>query len=474
MLLRIILAVDTPPLRKTLRRLLSGKQLVVETVRMGKHAWERVARMSGDVIIVSESMIPDPLEDSLALMQNLPETRSIVAVTGSEDPERQADLLAAGCDMVLYSGLASESLSDVLETVLEKHNQIASRPGVVRPRLAEPRLSDFVSKSETMRAFIQTVERVIHSDTSLLILGETGVGKERLAQAIHAEGARSDGPFMAINCGALPEALLESEIFGHEEGAFTGATRSRRGAFEMAHNGTIFLDEIGELPLHLQVKLLRVLQEHNIRRVGGEESFGVDVRVMAASNKNLAQEVEEERFRKDLYYRLSVVVLTVPPLRDRREDIQPLTENYLEYLGPRIGRPVAGISSAALDSLARYDWPGNVRELINVIERAMLLCNSKEVTPEDLPEAISGGQSRSNRHVEIPASEKEVPAEWLNRTLQEVRDTIVRNVERNYLAAVLRHTGGRVGCTAERAGIEARTLYEKMKKYDLKKEDFRR
>ena len=476
MLLRVILVVDNTPLRNTIRKLLSDSEFIVETVRMGNHAWARASRKSGDVIIVSESLIPEPMEDSISMVQNLPELRSIIVVTESEEPEHQANLMSAGCDMVLYSGLSAESLAEVLEVVLAKLSHATLQSGPVRPRIAEPRLSDFVSESRTMQTFMHTVERVVHCDTSLLILGETGVGKERLAQAIHAEGSRSEGPFVAINCGALPEALLESELFGHEEGAFTGATRARRGAFEIAHNGSIFLDEIGELPLHMQVKLLRVLQDQRIRRVGGEDSFDVDVRIMAASNRDLEQEANEGKFRKDLFYRLSVVVLTIPPLRDRVEDIPLLVDDYIHHIGPRIGRTVSGIHPSAQDALVQYKWPGNVRELINVIERALLLCNGGEILPADLPESISSATSVSDKFVKIDQlvfNEENVPPRWLDRTLEDVRNQIVENVESSYLSAVLRLTGGRIGETADIAGIESRTLYDKMKKYGLKKEAFR-
>ena len=476
MLLRVILAVEDVALRRKLRHILTGTDVVVEAVRGRKSLWQRAARSSGDVLVTTESAIPQPVEGSVALMQSLPEPRSVVVICDTEDAEHHASLLAAGCDVVLYSGLVEESLAEVLAAVLDRRRQLATRAPHGRAPLAEPRLSDFISDSPTMQAFMQTVRRVVPSDTSLLILGETGVGKERLAQAIHAEGPRSAGPFVAVNCGALPESLLESELFGHEEGAFTGATRSRRGAFEMAHGGTIFLDEIAEMALHLQVKLLRALQEHEIRRVGAERPFRVDVRVMAASNRDLEHEVATGQFRRDLYYRLSVVNLTVPQLRERTEDIPPLVESYIDYLQPRIGREVYGIARDAMEALCGYSWPGNVRELINVVERAMLLSNAEEITRADLPAAIAGKLSTrdsDNAAPALPSGEHDVPAEWLDKTLVELRGSIVRQVERSYLAAVLRQTAGRVGETAERAGIEPRSLYDKMKRYGLRKEDFR-
>ena len=323
---------------------------------------------------------------------------------------------------------------------------------------------------------MRVVSRVVDGEASLLLLGETGVGKERLARAIHAEGPRAQGPFVTVNCGALPEALLESELFGHEEGAFTGATRSRRGMFELAHGGTLFLDEIGEMPYHLQVKLLRAVQEHEIQPVGSEKATTIDVRVMAATNCDLAQDVDAGEFRRDLYYRLSVVSLTVPPLRERRQDIPELVDSYIDYFSTRIGGEVSGIASDALDALGDYAWPGNVRELINVIERAMLLADDDEIALEDLPAAIGHphGPPAATFHIGPDAHTTfTIPEPWLADDLRAVRRRVVHSVERAYLAGLLQATGGRIGDTATRAGIDPRSLYDKMKAHGLRKEDFK-
>jgi DNA-binding NtrC family response regulator len=226
------------------------------------------------------------------------------------------------------------------------------------------------------------------------------------------------------------------------------------------------------MPYHLQVKLLRVLQEHEIQPIGSERTITVDVRVMAASNRDLAADVEAKRFRGDLFYRIGVVSLTIPPLRERREDIPELVLNYIHYLRPRVGREVTGISADAMEALCRYSWPGNVRELINVIERAMLLCDGEEITPDDLPAAISGYLGARGAASLLDAA-GDVPPEWLDEPLSEVRRTVVDQIERAYLAALLRDTGGRVGETAARAGIQPRSLYDKMKQHGLRKEDFK-
>jgi len=476
MLNRVILVMTDKELRRRIRRLLPGGDVMAESIRGRNHLWERAARRSADVIVASREAIPRPIANSIALFQDLPESPAVVVLCDEDDAAEHAELMGAGCDMVLSTALPDESLSDALLAVLDRRSNLAQGGFGTRRPLAQPQLTDFISNSPTMQAFLRVVRRVVQSDTSLLILGETGVGKERLAQAIHAEGRRSDGPFVAVNCGALPESLLESELFGHEEGAFTGATRLRRGSFELAHGGTIFLDEIGELASHLQVKLLRSLQEREVRRVGGEQPFKVDVRVMAASNRNLEEEVEAKRFRSDLFYRLSVVSLTVPPLRHRVQDIPALVESYIDYLRPRVGCDVHGIAPGAMEALCKYAWPGNVRELINVVERGMLLCSGEEIMSADLPETISGAvtRARAQRVLGVPTRPEDVPAEWLDRPLGELRGEITRNLERSYLEAMLRETAGRIGETARRAGIQPRSLYDKMKRYRLRKEDYRR
>ena len=474
MLLRVIIATDDVNLRKRLRELLANPDIVLEAVR-GKHLlWERAARKGADVILASESVVPDPVASSLELVKNLPESTVVAVISDSEDPLHHARLLGAGFDMVLHAGLPEKELVAALEAVLSKRQDAAIESFSDQQPLAQPQFSDFVSESPAMQEFMRVVHRIVNSDTSLLILGETGVGKERLARAIHAEGPRSDGPFVPVNCGALAESLLESELFGHEEGSFTGATRSRRGCFEIAHGGTIFLDEIGEMPTHLQVKLLRVLQDHEIQRVGGEKGLAVDVRVIAASNRNLHDEVESGRFRRDLYYRLGVVSLEVPPLRQRYQDIPALTHGYIDYFRSRIGHDIRGIEPDAMAAFHEYAWPGNVRELMNVVERAILLCDGKSITINDLPLGIAGGTDLGWLSAgAFHDREMAIPQELLAKPLKQFRGEIIQNVEVAYLTALLRKTNGRIGKTAELAGIESRSLYEKMKKYGLRKEDFR-
>ena len=476
MLIRITLVVQDSALRKRLQSILARPDILVEIPRTGGHIWQRVVREPSDVLIISQSLLPCPLKHKMDELQRHPDSPAAVALSDSADPKVHAELMAAGCDAVLFAGLAVEQVRDVIETMLEKRRRLTQKRFFAPQPLAEPRLADFVSKSPGMAVFMNMVPRVVQSDTALLIEGETGVGKERLACAIHAEGPRSTARFVALNCGALPEHLLESELFGHVRGAFTGATAARRGWFEIAHHGTLFLDEVGEIPTHLQVKLLRVLQEHEVQPVGSEKTFGVNVRVIAASNRPLEPEVEAGRFRRDLYHRLSVVTVTVPPLRDRGEDIPALVERHIHYIARQLGRRVTGINAQAVKALCRYPWPGNVRELNNVLERAILLCDDTEVALDDLPESI-GGRVKVSDDAAVQAAEtwngRDIPREWMERSLHEVRADVLLALERQYLTALLRATGGRIGETARRAGINERSVYEKMKQLGLCKEQFR-
>jgi DNA-binding NtrC family response regulator len=303
-------------------------------------------------------------------------------------------------------------------------------------------VGSLIAKSEATLRILELARRVARVDSTVLLTGESGVGKERIARFIHERSARADGPFVALNCGAVPESLLESELFGHIRGSFTGATQDRVGMFESANGGTLLLDEIGEVPPAMQVKLLRVLQEREIRRVGESRNRPVDVRVLAATNRDLMNEIRAARFREDLYYRLRVVEIRVPPLRERRDDILPLARSLLAAVAERTGRNVTGFTPAAAQLLLTYPWPGNVRELANAVERAVVLARRRRVDVEDLPPEIGLA-------VPEPIAAGDV------RTLAQV--------ERDYIASVLRAVGGNRAQAAAKLGIGAATLYRKLK-----------
>ncbi|NTW98572.1 MAG: sigma-54-dependent Fis family transcriptional regulator [Geobacteraceae bacterium] len=301
------------------------------------------------------------------------------------------------------------------------------------------------ARSEAMRRVIDLTRRFAKVESSVIVTGESGVGKERIARLIHEESARAGRPFVAVNCGALTETLLESELFGYAKGSFTGADKDNMGLLEAANGGTLFLDEIGEMSLGMQVKLLRALQEREVRRVGEQKTRAVDIRVVAATNRNLAEEVTAGRFRQDLYYRLRVIELRVPPLRERAEDILPLARIFLEEASRRAGRTVTGFTHQAADQLLRYEWPGNIRELNNAVEYAVALCSGTRVDLEDLPEELRTALPKPTVSGSI-------------RPLEEV--------EREYIMAALRATGDNKARTAAELNIGIATLYRKLKEYE--------
>ena len=473
MLIRVLLAIEPPAVRRRLHRLLAqgGTEPVAAATRA--QLWERLNHEDFDLVLLGGDAVADATGGLIPAIRALPEHPEIIILRPREDPAERARLLAAGCLAVLWLGLPDAMLAETLGAFLVRRREDALR----RLRADRPderySLNDFVYASPAMQRFMAVARRVVSSDSALLILGETGVGKERLARAIHAESPRAAGPFLALNCGALPESLLESELFGHEEGAFTGATRAHRGFFELAHRGTIFLDEVGEMPLHLQVKLLRVLEDRRLRRVGGERPIQVDVRVMAATNRDLEAEMKAKRFRADLYYRLAVVALTLPPLRERLDDIPLLVRHYLDYFRALVGRPVTGITDEAMAALSAHEWPGNVRELINVMERAVLLCPGPEVSIDDLPPSIARRRGRQRTPVGSTAGKDGGDEALFRRSLADARTEVLSDFERRYLVRLLEATTGRIGVAAERAGVNPRTLFDLMRRHGLRKERFR-
>lgn len=477
MLPHILIVVEKSSVRQKIKEACANLDAITTAVKSSKRLWERLSRGSGDFIFIGQSLLPDPIDSSVKMLKEAPEAPEVIVVTENENAEENAQLIAAGCDAVLSEAIDVGLFREVFASLVEKRKERTGIQLTAKILIDEPRLTDFVSESASMRAFMDVVDRVVQSNTSLLILGETGVGKERLARAIHNQSQRSKGTFVPINCAALPESLLESELFGHEEGSFTGASRRRRGWFELGHGGTVFLDEIGEMPLHLQVKLLRVLQDRELFPIGSERSIPIDVRIMAATNLDLDEATKRGEFRKDLFYRLSVVTLTLPPLRERREDIPTLVVNFLDYFQTSIRRDLEGIEQDAMDALVAYSWPGNVRELANVIERTVLLCSETKVILADLPAVIVGDQLERPSEI-LPAWSHDpdgADAEefLLSRSMRAVRQEAVAHVETTYIRTLLKKTRGRINEAAKIAGIQTRSLFEKMRRYGIQKEEFR-
>ncbi|NJD20260.1 MAG: sigma-54-dependent Fis family transcriptional regulator [Gemmatimonadetes bacterium] len=472
MLVRTLLALHDDALAGRIEGILDTRDVSIFRASEPDEVWRLLQREDIDLLVASDIMARPTPEDWVAAVRTLPEAPDLVLLADREDPSRRAALLGAGCLAVLNARLTDRELRGTFNTlILRLAHDAAARLQAQRLGVAHG-FEDVVHRSRAMDEVVTMARRVAAAETSLLILGETGVGKERVARSIHFESSRAAGPFVPVNCGAIPEGLLESELFGHEQGAFTGAVRARRGHFEVAHRGTLFLDEIGELPLHLQVKLLRVLEDRQVQRVGSERPERVDVRIIAATNRDLEAEVAARRFRPDLYYRLAVVTLAIPPLRDRREDIPDLVDRFLAHFRRTLGKPVEGIEPEAREALQRHRWPGNVRELINVLERALLLAQGPRVTVGDLPRSIAGAAARE-AYAERPPGTFASSPPLLELPIREARRRAVTEFERGYLVRLLAETGGRVGETARRAGVSERSLYDLMRRAGLDKADFR-
>ncbi len=320
--------------------------------------------------------------------------------------------------------------------------------------------SNIIGRSEAMLEVFKMIETVARTNSTILLTGESGTGKGLVAQAIHFHSLRRDKPMVSLNCGALPENLLESELFGHMRGAFTGADSNKKGLLEVAERGTVFLDEIGEMSPVLQVKLLRVLQERRFRRVGGLEELTADIRVIAATNQDLAKLIADGRFREDLYYRINVIPISLPPLRERREDIPLIAEHFVAKYSEQMEKSISGISNDAMDLLERYEWPGNIRELENVMERAVALEPTPAILPDSLPPAIRGEAAR-------PASTSPSGGESLPDSGFDL-EAHVKEIERGYIAEALRRAGGVQVKAAELLGMSFRSFRYYVKKYNLR------
>jgi two-component system response regulator HydG len=350
-----------------------------------------------------------------------------------------------------------ETLRVKLEKVLEHRadrearNRLSEENQALREEIGQRyNFGAMVGCAPSMRAVFETVAKVAASESAVMIYGESGTGKELVARAIHEKSPRAGGPFVKVNCGAIPAELVESELFGHEKGAFTGAVKQRKGRFELAKGGTVFLDEIGDIPLPAQVSLLRVLQEREFDRVGGEETIRADVRVVAATHRSLAEMVAEGRFREDLFYRLEVIPVRLPPLRERREDIPLLVEHFLQKKSADLGRPAKPMAPDAVRLLARYAWPGNVRELENVIERTLVLSDGAVIGPQDLPLSLEGAEG---------AEGQATGGAGLNDQLAAL--------EKRLIAEAMVESGGNKTQAAGRLGIKTSALYYKLEKYGL-------
>ncbi len=383
----ILLIDDEESSRQALSLLLRGSYNVTGA-GSGHEARQRLAAEQFD-LVVTDLRLPDCSGiDILKQIKQYSPATEVILITGHASAETAVSAMKEGAFDYITKPLNMEELRIILAKAMEKR-RLMSENIYLRKQLREKfSFANIIGNSPAMQNVFRLMQRIVKTDSTVLIMGESGTGKEIVAKSIHFNSPRHDKPFVAVHCGAIPETLLESELFGHAKGAFTGAMKEKMGKFESANRGTIFLDEIGTMPLHLQIKLLRVLQEQEIERVGSNSTVKLDVRVIAATNLSLEEEVKNSRFREDLFYRLNVIPLIVPPLRERREDIVPLTRHFLAKYCREMNRGEMGISRQALESLEGYPWPGNVRELENAVERLVALTESETITLAELPESI--------------------------------------------------------------------------------------
>ena len=389
-----ILVVDDDLAHRTmLKTLLGGWGYRIEEADDGGTAIEKVKERPFDLILMDIRMVKISGLEALSAIKSYNPAIPIIIMTAYSSVETAVEALKNGAYDYLTKPLDFDELRLILDRAMD-HRMLKEENRVLKETLGRKfDTGNIIGRSSVMVSLLESVAQVAPSEATVLIAGESGTGKELIAGAIHFNSARKEGPFIKVNCAAITESLLESELFGHEKGAFTGAHRQKDGKFQQAEGGSIFLDEVSEMPLSMQVKLLRVLQERELVRVGGEETLTVDVRVIAATNKPLLKEIEEGRFREDLYYRLNVIALNVPALRDRREDIPLLANRFLTLFAEKNKKPVKGFSPQAMDGMLQYRWPGNVRELMNAVERSVVMSRHEYIDLEELPLEIKEGVS---------------------------------------------------------------------------------
>ena len=461
MAITILVVDDEAEVRSLLAQCLGQAGFDVVTAADGEEA---LARMRGDR---PAAVLLDLTMPRLGGLQALPEMKRIapdtpiIICTAHSDVATAVSAMRLGAYDYLTKPFDLELLRASARRAVERH-QLRARIEELESQGDGAWLAERMGQSAPVARVIQQVAQVAQSTYTVLIQGETGTGKELIARAIHRQSPRANGPFVVVDCGAIPETLMESELFGYERGAFTGAMRRKEGQFQLAQSGTLFLDEIGNVPLIAQAKLLRVIEEREIYALGGGRPVPVDVRIIAASNLPFEDEIKAGRFRSDLFYRLSEFAITLPPLRDRREDILPLAQRFLAEAGMELRHPLRGLSESAMQMLVRHDWPGNVRELKNVVRKAALL-GADVITPDELP-ALQPGRPRTHAAGAPPVGG--------DRSLREVAELAVREAERRAILLALESVKGNKSRAARLLRTDYTTLHAKMKRYGISAREF--
>ena len=443
---RVLVVDDESAARDSVVALLESWGHRAEGLGDGNAALQRATEGRPDLVLSDLAM---PGVDGLLLLRGLRDAQPdtpVILLTGRGSIPLAVGAIREGAWDFIEKPVEPARLKLAVERALER--QAAQREVAgLRRRLKQLGQGDFIGQSASMRRVFELLQRVAPSRASVAILGESGTGKEVVARTLHQLSPRQNKPFVAINCASIPATLMESEIFGHERGAFTGAETRRAGVFELAHGGTLFLDEVGEIPVELQAKLLRVLEEGRLRRLGGRSETEVDVRVLCATNRDLKAEIRAQRFREDLFFRLNVMQIQLPPLRDRREDIPLLVQHFVEKFSRDTGRPVLGVQPSTLALLRGHDWPGNIRELRNALERAVILCDGEFLLPEHLPPELQVGRAGGTQLFKVPYG---LPLD---------------DVEKAYIQGSLARMGNNKARTAEGLGVSEKTLYNKLHRY---------
>ena len=458
---KILVVDDEPEIRSLLAAVLQSKGYEVVTAADGEAALQQVPRERPAVILMDLTMPRMGGLDALPEIKRLDPDVPVIICTAHADLATAVRAMKLGAYDYLTKPFDVELLALTLERALER-NQLRSRIDELKREGPGSSLAERMGGSSAIAQVIQQVSQVAESNFTVLVQGETGTGKELVARAIHHQSPRRQAPFVAVDCGAIPETLVESELFGHERGAFTGAQAKREGHFQLAKGGTLFLDEIGNVPLATQAKLLRALEQREVHPLGSARAVAVDARIIAATNTELEEGVKTGRFRADLYYRLSEFTITLPPLRSRREDITHLAQRFLDEVSMELRRPVRRVSDEAMQALLRHDWPGNVRELKNVIRKAALLATDV-VTPEHLP-ALNASAPIPSRAAAEPSGEE--------LSLREVAELAAVRAEREVIRHALGATKGNKSQAARLLRTDYTTLHAKMKRYGISARDF--
>ncbi len=458
--MRLLIVDDEPGLRQMLTIMFRREGYSVVSAAGRKAAVEAIQGSPQPFpVVLTDLAMPDGSGlDVLSAAKSRSPSTEVILITAHSTVENAIEAMRSGAYDFVTKPFEQAELVALVGKALEKQAIVLENQRL-RARMSEQAETALVCRSPQMRAITSLVERIANTKTTVLITGESGTGKERIARYVHERSDRSQEPFLVVNCGALPEALMESELFGHEKGAFTGASSKQLGLFRSAHGGTLFLDEVGELPLNLQVKLLRALQEKSVRPVGAPQEVPVDVRVLAATNRDVESDIAQGRFRQDLYYRLNVIRLELPPLRERVEDLSPLIERFIKRFSLEMGKEVLGLTPDALRALQAHQFPGNVRELENIIERAVALSGARVLGLGELPPEISGLAGGTGvRLLELPEDGCRL-------------DEVVNEVERRLLVEALQRTGGVRKAAARLLGITFRSLRYRLEKHGLEGPD---